>query len=83
MKENLELLAKRFDEMALAREDVAAKKRWSNCKSAAIVPLESAALAYRRCASEVRMLANDPNDIDVSNDAPDFIAEQCQTFRIH
>ena len=57
MKENLEALAKRFDEMASAREEVAAKKRWSDCKSAAIVPLESAALAYRRCASEVRMLA--------------------------
>ena len=57
MKENLELLAKRFDEMALARQRVAAKKRWSDCKSPGIVPLEFAALAYRRCASEVRMLA--------------------------
>ena len=57
MKENLELLAKRFDAMASAREKVAAEKRWSDCKSAAIVPLESAALAYRRCASEARMLA--------------------------
>ena len=59
MKENLELLAKRFDEMALAREDVAAKKKWSNCEreSVAMVPLESVAWAYRRCASEVRMFA--------------------------
>ena len=57
MKEHLEALAKRFDEMALARQRVAAKKRWSDCKSAAIVPLESAATAYRICANEVRMLA--------------------------
>ena len=59
MKENLELLAKRFDAMALAREDVAAKKKWSNCEreSVAMVPLESVAWAYRRCASEARMLA--------------------------
>ena len=43
MKENLELLAKRFDAMASAREEVAAKKRWSDCEreSVAMVPLES------------------------------------------
>ena len=59
MKENLELLAKRFDAMASAREEVAAKKRWSDCEreSVAMVPLESVAWAYRRCASEARMLA--------------------------
>ena len=53
----LELLAKRFDKMAVMRRELAAKKRLSDCESAEIVALEYAATAYRICASEVRMLA--------------------------
>ena len=57
MKENLELLAKRFDEMATVMRDNADGKRPYAYKREDIAMFNGAALAYRRCASEVRMLA--------------------------
>ena len=57
MKENLELLAKRFDARAKMLRNHAANIRWSNYTSAFADQIEAAETAYRICANEVRMLA--------------------------
>ena len=52
MKENLELLAKRFDEMATVMRDNADGKRPYAYKREDIAMFNGAALAYRICANQ-------------------------------
>ena len=57
MKENLELLAKRFDARAKMLRNHAANIRWSNYTSAFADQIEAAETAYRICANQVRRVA--------------------------
>ena len=57
MKENLEALAKRFDEMATVMRDGADGKRPYAYKREDIAMFNGAALAYRICANQVRRVA--------------------------
>lgn len=53
---SLERLVMRFEEMAKVRESLAADRRIAG--DSTFLALESAAAAYRRCADEVRRVAN-------------------------
>ena len=57
MKEHLEALAKRFDEMATVMRDNADGKRPYAYKREDIAMFNGAALAYRICANQVRRVA--------------------------